>query len=224
MERSEVKPPSEGAVAATRVPKPTLQKLSPDDDIEHFLATFERITAQQDWPAEVWATQLAGLLTGKAMAAYASLGSEDAVEYSEVKKVILHRYDVNDESHCQRFHQGRKRPEESHRNWGDRLRDHFGRWTKDQEMSLEELMILDQFRHGVPEELGIWLRERKPKSLQEAMEMADDYTLARRGNKAGPRKPFSNAGGGVSSDSRMDGRVSHPVTLQRAFQPEGGVV
>ena len=193
-ERAEAKSPAEGAVTATRVPKPTLQKLSPDDDIEHFLATFERIATQQDWPAEVWATQLAGLLTGKAMAAYASLGSEEAVKYTEVKKAILHRYDVNDESHRRRFRQDRKRPEESYRNWGDRLRDHFRRWTKDQEMSLEELMILDQFIHGVPEELGIWLRERKPKSLQEAMEMADDYTLARRGNKAGARKPFPNAG------------------------------
>ena len=28
---------------ATRSPKPTLQKLGPDDDIEHFLTTFERI-------------------------------------------------------------------------------------------------------------------------------------------------------------------------------------
>ena len=156
------------------------------------------------------------------MAAYASLGSEDAAKYSEVKKAILHRYDVNDESHRRRFHQDRKRPEELYRNWGDRLRDHFRRWTKDQEMSLEELMILDQFIHGVLEELGIWLRERKPKSLQEAMKMAHDYTLARRGNKAGSRKPFSNADGGVSSDGRMDGRASYPVTPQRAFQPEEG--
>ena len=155
-ERSEVKSSAEEAVAATRVPKLTLQKLSPDDEVEHFLATFERITTQQDWPAKVW---------GKAMAAYASLGSEDAAKYSEVKKAILHRYDINDESHRRRFCQDRKRPEESYRNWGDRLRDHFRRWTKDQEMSLEELMVLDQFIHGVPEELGIWLRERKPKSL-----------------------------------------------------------
>ena len=52
---------------AVRLPKPTLQKLEPDDDIEHFLATFERIAKQQGWPEEVWATQLARLLTGKAM-------------------------------------------------------------------------------------------------------------------------------------------------------------
>lgn len=34
-----------------RLPKPTLQKLGSDDDIEHFLATFERIAKQQGWPA-----------------------------------------------------------------------------------------------------------------------------------------------------------------------------
>ena len=45
-ECSEVKSPAEGAVAATCVPKPTLQKFSPDDDIEHFLATFKQIAAQ----------------------------------------------------------------------------------------------------------------------------------------------------------------------------------
>ena len=58
-----------------KLPKPTLQKLGDQDDIEHFMATFERIAKQQDWPKKVWATQLAGLLTGKAMAAYAALES-----------------------------------------------------------------------------------------------------------------------------------------------------
>ena len=84
---------------ATRLPKPTLQKLGPDDDIEHFLATLERIAKQQGWSEEIWATQLAGLLTGKAMAAYASLNSESAASYGDVKRAILHRYDVNDEAH-----------------------------------------------------------------------------------------------------------------------------
>ena len=48
---------------------------------------------------EIWATQLAGLLTGKAMVANASLNSESAACYRDVKKAILHRYDVNDEVH-----------------------------------------------------------------------------------------------------------------------------
>ena len=60
-----------------KLPKPTLQRLDLGDDIKHFLATFERIAVQQLRPKEVLATQLAKLLTGKAMAAYASVAKED---------------------------------------------------------------------------------------------------------------------------------------------------
>ena len=55
----------------------------------------ERAAEDTGWPEEVWATQLAGLLTGKAMAAYASLNTESAVSYKDVKKEVLHHYDVN---------------------------------------------------------------------------------------------------------------------------------
>ena len=162
--------------ATVRLPKPTLQKLGSDDNIEHFLATFERIAEQQKWPMEIWPTQLAGLLTGKAMAAYAGLKNENAASYEEVKKTILHRYDVHEESHRRRFRTDRKKPEESYKNWGDRL-DHLSKWTKEQKMPLAELMVLDQFLAGAPEELRVWLKER-PESLLQAIKLADDYVLA----------------------------------------------
>ena len=43
--------------------------------------------------------QLAGLLTGKALAAYTAMVSTEALNYEKVKKVVLHRYDVNEETH-----------------------------------------------------------------------------------------------------------------------------
>jgi len=150
--------------------------------VEHFLATFERIARQQGWPEEVWATQLAGLLTGKALAAYAGPNGESAASYAEVKKAIFHRYDVSEETHRRRFRTDQKSPEESFQNWGDRLRDHFDHWTKDQKMPLAELMVLDQFLGGVPEDLRVWLKERKPESLQQAVELAEE-TLAQGGGK-----------------------------------------
>ena len=131
---------------AVRLPKPTVQKLGPDDDIEHFLATFERIAKHQGWPEEVWATQLAGLLTGKAMAACVSLNTESAVSY------IQGRQESGAASlQCQRGGPS----EESYKNWGDRLLDHFTRWTKEQRMPVEELMVLDHFLAGVPEDLRV---------------------------------------------------------------------
>ena len=182
--------PEEGEKkAAVRLPKPTLQKLGPEDDIEFFIATFERVAKQQEWPAEIWPIQLAGLLTGKAMAAYASLSSESAADYEEVKKAVLRRYDVHEEAHRRRFRTDRKRPEESYTNWGDRLTDHFARWTKDSKMSLAELMVLDQFLAAVPEDLRVWLKEQRPESLRKAMGLADDYALARGSGGAMSRRP-----------------------------------
>ena len=84
-----------------KLPKLTLQKLTSTDNVEHFLATFERITAQQKWLKDVWATQVAGLLTGKAMAAYAALTPEDAVIYEKVKEAILWRFEISKETYCQ---------------------------------------------------------------------------------------------------------------------------
>ena len=83
--------------------KPTLQKLSVDDDIEHFLKMFEWTSKQRGWPEDVWAMQLKGLLTGKAMAAYANLGTESTNDYQAVKQAILRQYQVNAKTHRQQF-------------------------------------------------------------------------------------------------------------------------
>ena len=64
-------------------------------------------------------------------------------------------------------------------------------------------MITDQLIHGVPEELGIWLRERKPKSMQEAMEMADDYAMwwQRYANSTAHNRP------GVTCSKNTEGQI-----------------
>ena len=128
-------------------------------------------------------TQLAGLLTGKALAAYASLTNESAASYNDVK-VILHRYDIHEEAHHRRFQADRKKPEESYKNWGEHLSEHFTQSTKVRKVPLEEFMVLDQFLFAVPDELRVWLKESKPESLRLAMQLADDYTLAQGGERS----------------------------------------
>ena len=65
--------------------------------------------------------QVAGLLSGKAMAAYAAFTPEDSVVYDKVKEAILRRYKINEETYHQRFKQDRKKWEESHREYADHL-------------------------------------------------------------------------------------------------------
>ena len=66
------------AAAKPKLPKPTSQKLGDKEDIENFLSSFERIAIQQQWPENVLSTQLAGLLTGKALSACAAKDSADS--------------------------------------------------------------------------------------------------------------------------------------------------
>ena len=164
-----------------KLPKPTLRKLVAEDDIEDFLSAFERIARQQAWPKEVWATQLAGLLTEKALSAYTALSQEDAGDYEAVKEAVLLRYEVNDEMRRLRYREDQEKTDESYGAWTDRMKDHFSRWTKAVDIPLEEVMLLEQFLQSVPAELGVWIRERKPRSVKEAAELADDYSLARKG-------------------------------------------
>ena len=180
-----------GTSEKVKLPKPTLQKLGEKDDVEHYLATFERIAEQQGWPKDAWATQLAGRLTGKAMAAYAALDTASAGDYEELKQAILRRYDVNEETHRIRFRQDKKRADEPMREWIQREADHFDKWAKDQKMSHRDMIITEQILLGVSDDLTIWLRERRPDSLDELGRLADDYLLARRGeSKNAFRRPI----------------------------------
>ena len=163
----------------TKVPPPLLQKLQPSDDIEQFLAVFERVARQQEWPNETWSTQLAALLTGKARDAYIALPFEDTKDFDNVKSAILKRYEINEETHRRKFRADRKRDNESHREFMDRLRDRFQRWIKSQQMPVEDLIVLEQFYQSLPNNLAIWLRDHKPGSLQGAADLADDYLLSR---------------------------------------------
>lgn len=44
---------------------PKMQPYHEDEDIEHYLTTFERIASACQWPQEEWALHLAPLLNGK---------------------------------------------------------------------------------------------------------------------------------------------------------------
>ena len=48
----EVRTGEHGAGAAPKLPKPMLQKLSPTDDMEHFLEMFQRFVGQHSWVIE----------------------------------------------------------------------------------------------------------------------------------------------------------------------------
>ena len=168
--------------------EPKYRKLEDGDDMEHYLVAFERFATTYKLPKEVWAQKLAPLLTGKAQAAYACMDVERIGDYDELKKAILRRYDINEETYRQRFRSCKKAAEESYVEIGIRLKDLFTKWVQPGSKTKEEvsdIMVVEQLLDVMPPELKVWVRERKPKSLKEASEMADNYVAARKGNRIG---------------------------------------
>lgn len=72
-------------------------------DIEHYLTTFERLTAASQWPSETWVLHLVSLLKGKARAAYVAMNIDDSKDYIKVKKAILDKFEINAETYSQCF-------------------------------------------------------------------------------------------------------------------------
>ena len=118
------------------------------------------------------------------MAAYANMDHAQAGDYDQVKAAILRRYDINEETYRQRFRNTRKEREESYGELAVRLRDLFCKWAQPSKSTVEEvteLMVMEQLIGNMPPELQVWVRERKPKTVKETGEIADDYVLARKG-------------------------------------------
>ena len=173
--------------------QPKLQRLSESDDVEHFLTTFERLAQAYQWPPDMWVLNLAPLLTGKAQSAYASMDMEKVREYQSVKEAILKRYDIHEETYRQRFRKAVKKDEESYAELGVRLTDMFNKWTgADKETRTKkeicEVIIMEQLTECMPTGLRIWLKERKPKTIEQVGELADDYISARKSAKEVPRR------------------------------------
>ena len=55
------------------------------------LDMFESVASLHKWPKTIWVTQLAGVLSGKALKAFSSLPTEKSTKYDEVKHDILQR-------------------------------------------------------------------------------------------------------------------------------------
>ncbi|KAL2080771.1 hypothetical protein ACEWY4_024564 [Coilia grayii] len=82
---------------------PKMTPYSDDEDIEHYLTTFERLALANQWPRGSWAVYLVPLLTGKARAAYVARDIHDTMDYAKVKDAILNKFEIDHDTYRHRF-------------------------------------------------------------------------------------------------------------------------
>lgn len=153
-----------------------------EEDIEHYLTTFERIAQACRWPRQDWALHLLPLLSGKARAAYVAMDSDDALNYDNVKQAILDKFEINNETYRQCFRLYSAQKDETPRELQVRLKDLSEKLMTPKHRTKEEIgdqIVLDQFLKLPNPETRTWVKQNNPISSKHAAEMAEVFMAAR---------------------------------------------
>lgn len=192
---------------------PKMTPYKDDEDIEHYLTTFERLALANQWPRSCWAVYLVPLLTGKARAAYIAMDIQDTMDYVKVKDAILNKFEIDHDTYRHRFRSTTLMDGETARELQARLNDLYIKWMRPEQKTKAEIgdaVILEQFLRMLNPELRIWVKERNPRSSKEAADLAEAYIGARR------HRGIFQLGGHDTT-----GRRSHTPQRDPARQPSG---
>ena len=154
------------------------------DEMDSYLLRFERYATAQKWEPDTWATGLSALLQGKALDVYALMPKEDALNYDKLKVALLKRYELTEEGFKRKYKKCRPENGETFQQFTTRMKSYFTRWIDMASIEksyegLQDLILREQLTFICNRYLELFLREREPKSLEQASKLADQYKEAR---------------------------------------------
>ena len=154
------------------------------DEMDSYLLRFERYATAQKWEPDTWATGLSALLQGKALDVYALMPKEDALNYDKLKVALLKRYELTEEGFKRKYKKCRPENGETFQQFTTRMKSYFTRWIHMASIEksyegLQDLILREQLTFICNRDLELFLREREPKSLEQASKLADQYKEAR---------------------------------------------
>lgn len=164
-----------------------LPKLPPFDEskdcIDSYLQRFERFASCAKWDKSSWAMNLSALLTGKALEVYSRLPVAEALKYESLKGALLKRFQLTEEGFRLKFRSSRPENGENPSQFFARLDNYVEKWfclagsTKSYE-NIKDLFLREQFLNSCSKQLGMYLKERHPKTVEEMSNLADQFIEA----------------------------------------------
>ena len=152
--------------------------------MDSYLLRFERYATAQKWEPDTWSTGLSALLQGKALDVYALMPKEDALNYDKLKVAFLKRYELTEEGFKRKYKKCRPENGETFQQFTTTMKSYFTRWIDMASIEksyegLQDLILREQLTFICNRDLELFLREREPKSLEQASKLADQYKEAR---------------------------------------------
>ncbi|XP_078246503.1 uncharacterized protein LOC144588161 [Pogona vitticeps] len=177
-------------------------------------------------------TIMRSLISGSLAEVYAEMPEELMKDFAEFKKLVFVRHGINAEQLRQRFRSLTKKPEQTFTQVGAQLVRLLEKWLSQEGTEtyeqLKDLIALEQFYSVLHGELKFQVRERKPKSVAAAAEIADFISQIRKplgeGKSVGkPKETYSKysqgpgksqQGGGAHGEGKPSDMKLRPQILE----------
>ena len=146
------------------------------DDMHCYLTIFEDYAKMVKCKPEYWSFQLGRLLKGEAQRVYARLmPSGGSCSYEELKRELLARFQLTDEGFRKKFRGTKPDSGETSLQFVRRMSSYLDRWIDLGKVGktyneLRDLLLREQFLNACDKDLNTYLRERKPKDVENMAE------------------------------------------------------
>lgn len=153
-------------------------------EVDSYFTAFERVAGKLGWPRDMWALLLQCSLTGKAQEVCSSLPIESSLDYDIIKTAVLRVYELVPEAYRQKFRRHEKTARQSYVEFAREKRVLFDKWCLSNKITtleqLQELILLEDFKDCMSENLVVHLNEQKVACLSNAAILADEFVLTHR--------------------------------------------
>ena len=152
-----------------------------EKDLDGYFRHFEKVAGSLNWPKEYWSTLLQSVIKGKAQQVYTALSEQQSTQYDVVKASILRAYDLIPEAYRKKFRILRKADGQTNVEFAREKEMCFDKWCSSQNVTefekLRQLMLLEEFKNCMRDEVKTYLCEREVETLEEAAKLADIYEV-----------------------------------------------
>ena len=130
---------------------------------------------------------LQSVLIGKAAEVYSALSLAESSDYDKVKDTILKAYQLVPEAYRQRFRKYKKFENQTYVEFAREKEDLFDQWFRSKKIpdsydNLRQLILIEEFKECVHQDLRSHLEDKNVKTLEEAAVLSDTYTLTHKKN------------------------------------------
>ena len=167
---------------ARKAVRAAIPKMTPSDDVETYLAVFEKVAVREKLPREQWAEDVAPFLASGPQQVFFDLPDDQAADYPTVKGEILARLGVNVLVRAQRVHQWEFSPAEPARPQYYDLLQRLQKWLQPDILTptaMLDRLLADVFWRALPYPLQHWIGQVSPGNALEMVDLVERYEATR---------------------------------------------